>query len=392
MPAGGAARGELRPSGRVRHRPARAAPARARRPAGRSRSRSTTSSPPPASRAPCAWTRATSSSSRASSSCTSRRCATLMDVKIFVDAEDDVRIIRRLTRDIKERGRDFDHVVSQYLRHVRPMHMGFVEPSKHYADIIIPHGGNNEIAIDMLVGALARQARPARPRASSQQRPQEVAQRANQPVRVRQERAVVSRALQLQQARAHARRRTEGGTCPARDSPAPARPTSPPPAAPARGCAEAVRHVAPRPRRAQRRPGHRVEGVRERVGLRLQRRPGGLGVRPVRGEVLAPVQQLLEVQPQPAIVLRGSVSGPERPSRKSGSARSTCHDRPSFSRSPRAARAPCPVSPHRRPGPGRAPPVAAPPGPPGPRPPARAPASAPARAGTRTRRAPCPAP
>ncbi len=78
----------------------------------------------------------------------------LLQVKIFVDAEDDVRIIRRLTRDIKERGRDFDHVIHQYFRHVRPMHMGFVEPSKHYADIIVPHGGNNVTAIDMLVGAL----------------------------------------------------------------------------------------------------------------------------------------------------------------------------------------------------------------------------------------------
>jgi uridine kinase len=77
-----------------------------------------------------------------------------LDVRIFVDAEDDVRIIRRLTRDIKERGRDFDHVIHQYFRHVRPMHFGFVEPSKRYADIIIPHGGNNDTAIDMLVGAL----------------------------------------------------------------------------------------------------------------------------------------------------------------------------------------------------------------------------------------------
>ena len=77
-----------------------------------------------------------------------------LDVRIFVDAEDDVRIIRRLTRDIKERGRDFDHVVAQYFRHVRPMHMGFVEPSKRWADIIIPHGGNNDTAIEMLVGAL----------------------------------------------------------------------------------------------------------------------------------------------------------------------------------------------------------------------------------------------
>lgn len=78
----------------------------------------------------------------------------LLDVRIFVDAEHDVRIIRRLMRDIKERGRDFDHVVSQYFRHVRPMHMGFVEPSKHHADIIVPHGGNNDTAIDMLVGAI----------------------------------------------------------------------------------------------------------------------------------------------------------------------------------------------------------------------------------------------
>ncbi|MFZ5444336.1 MAG: uridine kinase [Myxococcota bacterium] len=77
-----------------------------------------------------------------------------MDVKIFVETEDDVRIIRRLTRDIKERGRDFDHVIHQYFTHVRPMHMAFVEPSKRWADIIVPHGGNNETAIDMLVGAI----------------------------------------------------------------------------------------------------------------------------------------------------------------------------------------------------------------------------------------------
>jgi len=77
-----------------------------------------------------------------------------LDVRIFVDAEDDVRIIRRLTRDIKQRGRDFDHVVAQYFRHVRPMHLGFVEPSKRHADIIVPHGGNNDTAIDMLVGAI----------------------------------------------------------------------------------------------------------------------------------------------------------------------------------------------------------------------------------------------
>ncbi len=78
----------------------------------------------------------------------------LLDIKIFVDAEDDVRIIRRLMRDIKERGRDFDHVVNQYFRSVRPMHMGFVEPSKRHADIIVPRGGKNDIAIEMLVGAI----------------------------------------------------------------------------------------------------------------------------------------------------------------------------------------------------------------------------------------------
>lgn len=65
-----------------------------------------------------------------------------------------MRIIRRLTRDIKERGRDFDHVVSQYFRHVRPMHLAFIEPSKRWADIVVPHSRNNDIAIDMLVGAL----------------------------------------------------------------------------------------------------------------------------------------------------------------------------------------------------------------------------------------------
>ncbi len=77
-----------------------------------------------------------------------------IDVKIYVDADDDVRIVRRLTRDIKERGRDFDTIIGQYFKSVRPMHFGFVEPSKRWADIIIPHGGNNEISIDMVVSAL----------------------------------------------------------------------------------------------------------------------------------------------------------------------------------------------------------------------------------------------
>lgn len=76
------------------------------------------------------------------------------DVKIYVDTDDDVRVLRRLTRDVKERGRDLDGVVAQYLRTVRPMHFGFVEPSKRHADIIIPHGGQNTTAIDMVIGAI----------------------------------------------------------------------------------------------------------------------------------------------------------------------------------------------------------------------------------------------
>ncbi|EPX61939.1 Uridine kinase [Cystobacter fuscus DSM 2262] len=88
-----------------------------------------------------------------------------MSVRIYVDTDDDLRILRRLERDIHERGQEFDHVVSQYLRHVRPMHMGFVEPSKHHAHIIVPQGGNNDIAIGMIVGALrARLMNPAAPR------------------------------------------------------------------------------------------------------------------------------------------------------------------------------------------------------------------------------------
>lgn len=77
-----------------------------------------------------------------------------LDVKIYVDADDDVRVIRRITRDLKERGRDFDAVVAQYFKSVRPMHYGFVEPSKRWADIIIPHGGQNETAIGMVVGSV----------------------------------------------------------------------------------------------------------------------------------------------------------------------------------------------------------------------------------------------
>jgi uridine kinase len=78
----------------------------------------------------------------------------LLDVKIFVDTDDDVRALRRVDRDVRERGRSLASVMEQYFRTVRPMHRGFVEPSKRYADIVIPHGGSNDVAIDMVAGAV----------------------------------------------------------------------------------------------------------------------------------------------------------------------------------------------------------------------------------------------
>lgn len=75
----------------------------------------------------------------------------LMDVKVFVDTDDDTRFIRRLRRDIAERGRSVESVIEQYLSTVKPMHLEFVEPSKRYADIIVPQGGHNTVAIDMLL-------------------------------------------------------------------------------------------------------------------------------------------------------------------------------------------------------------------------------------------------
>jgi len=75
----------------------------------------------------------------------------LMDVKVFVDTDADTRFIRRLQRDVAERGRTMQSVIDQYLNTVKPMHLEFVEPSKRYADIIIPQGGYNVVAIDMLL-------------------------------------------------------------------------------------------------------------------------------------------------------------------------------------------------------------------------------------------------
>ena len=80
----------------------------------------------------------------------------LMDIKIFVDTDADVRILRRVMRDVKERGRTLDSVVNQYLDTVKPMHEAFVEPSKKYADIIVPTGGRNHVAQEMLVERIRR--------------------------------------------------------------------------------------------------------------------------------------------------------------------------------------------------------------------------------------------
>ena len=75
----------------------------------------------------------------------------LMDIKLFIDTDADVRILRRLSRDIQERGRSFESVQRQYLDSVRPMHLEFVEPSKRYADLIIPEGAENEVALEAVV-------------------------------------------------------------------------------------------------------------------------------------------------------------------------------------------------------------------------------------------------
>ena len=82
------------------------------------------------------------------------------DVKIFVDTDPDIRFIRRLQRDISERGRTTDSVIQQYQTTVRPMHLEFVEPSKRYADVIIPEGGLNTVAMDMVVARLRLLLRP----------------------------------------------------------------------------------------------------------------------------------------------------------------------------------------------------------------------------------------
>jgi uridine kinase len=85
---------------------------------------------------------------------TKSRLRELMDIKIFVDTDADVRFIRRLQRDMHERGRSLDSVIVQYMETVRPMHIKFVEPSKRFADVIIPNGGMNRVAMEMVVSRL----------------------------------------------------------------------------------------------------------------------------------------------------------------------------------------------------------------------------------------------
>ncbi|MFL5527966.1 MAG: uridine kinase [Gemmatimonadaceae bacterium] len=84
------------------------------------------------------------------------RVRNLCDVKVFVDADADIRLIRRIERDTMERGRPLDEIIEQYLSTVQPMHLEFVEPSKRYADVIVPRGGHNAIAIEMIVAKIQR--------------------------------------------------------------------------------------------------------------------------------------------------------------------------------------------------------------------------------------------
>ena len=84
------------------------------------------------------------------------RVRELCDVKVFVDADADIRLIRRLERDTRDRGRPLEEIIEQYLSTVQPMHLEFVEPSKRYADVIVPRGGHNAIAIEMIVAKIQR--------------------------------------------------------------------------------------------------------------------------------------------------------------------------------------------------------------------------------------------
>ena len=79
-----------------------------------------------------------------------------LDIKLFVDTDADIRLMRRIRRDLEQRGYTFQHVCDQYFATVRPMHLAFVEPSKRHADLVIPEGGDNRVAIELILGRLAR--------------------------------------------------------------------------------------------------------------------------------------------------------------------------------------------------------------------------------------------
>ena len=85
------------------------------------------------------------------------RVRDLCDVKVFVDADPDIRLIRRIRRDMNKRGRPLDEILDQYVSTVQPMHLQFVEPTKRYADVIIPRGGHNAVAVEMIVAKIQRQ-------------------------------------------------------------------------------------------------------------------------------------------------------------------------------------------------------------------------------------------
>jgi uridine kinase len=87
---------------------------------------------------------------------TDERVRNLLDVKIFVDADADIRLVRRIQRDMSERGRPLEEILEQYLTTVRPMHQQFVEPGKRHADIILPRGGENAVAIEMILTTIQR--------------------------------------------------------------------------------------------------------------------------------------------------------------------------------------------------------------------------------------------
>ena len=94
---------------------------------------------------------------------TDARVRELCDVKVFVDADADIRLIRRIRRDVAKRGRTLEDVIDQYLTNVQPMHLQFVEPSKRYADVIVPRGGHNPVAIEMIVAKIGLRLAAPRP-------------------------------------------------------------------------------------------------------------------------------------------------------------------------------------------------------------------------------------